>query len=80
MVQCKESTCQSRRHKRPRFNPWVRKSLWKRVLGSGRFPGVEKVNTLQHSCLENSMDRGAWQATIHGVAKSQMQLSMRTYL
>ena len=33
-------------------------------------------NTLQCSCLKNSMDRGAWQATVHGVAKSQMQLSL----
>ena len=82
MVQCKESTCQSRRNKRPRFNPWVRKILWstKRILGSGKFPRVEKGDALQHSCLENYMDRGAWQATIHGVAKSQMQLSMHTYL
>ena len=31
-------------------------------------------NPLQHGCLENSMDRGAWQATIHGVAKSRTQL------
>ena len=71
MVQCKESTCQSRRNKRPRFNPWVRKILWsrKRILGSGKFPGVEKGNTLQHSCLENYMDRGAWQATVHGGLK-----------
>ena len=32
-------------------------------------------NPLQHSCLENPMDRGAWQATVHGVAKSRTQLS-----
>ena len=32
-------------------------------------------NPLQYSCLENPMDRGAWQATVHGVAKSQTQLS-----
>ena len=32
-------------------------------------------NPLQYSCLENSMDRGAWQATVHGVTKSQTRLS-----
>ena len=32
-------------------------------------------NPLQYSCLENSMDRGAWQATVHGIAKSQAQLN-----
>ena len=37
---------------------------------SGRFPGVGNGNPLQYSCLENSMDRGAWRATVHGVAKS----------
>ena len=37
---------------------------------------VEKgmANPLQYSCLENSMDRGAWQATVHGIAQSQAQL------
>ena len=34
---------------------------------------------LQHSCLENPMDRGAWWATVHGVAKSQTRLSEFTY-
>ena len=34
----------------------------------GRAPGGGHDNPLQHSCLENSMDRGAWQATVHGVA------------
>ena len=41
------------------------------IPGSGRFPREENDYPLQYSCLENSMDRGAWQATIHGVAKSQ---------
>ena len=41
------------------------------ILGLGQFPGVGKGNPLHYSCLENSMDRGAWQATVHGVAKSQ---------
>ena len=35
-----------------------------------RFPGEENNNPFQYSCLENPMDRGAWQATIHRVAKS----------
>jgi len=39
---------------------------------SGRFPGVGNENPLQYSCLETPMDRGAWQATVHGVAKSQI--------
>ena len=38
------------------------------IPGSGRSPGVGNGNPLQYSCLENSMDRGAWQATVHGVA------------
>ena len=42
------------------------------VPGLGRFPGEGHGNSLQYSCLENSMDRGAWQAT---VTKSQTQLS-----
>ena len=37
---------------------------------SGKSPGEENGNPLQYSCLENSMDRGAWWATVHGVAKS----------
>ena len=39
------------------------------VLGSGRYSGGGHGNPPQYSCLEDSMDRGAWQATIHGVAK-----------
>ena len=42
--------------------------------GSGRFPGGGHGNPLQYSCLENPMDRGAWQATVHRVTKSQTQL------
>ena len=38
---------------------------------SGRSPGEGNGNLLQYSCLENSMDRGGWQATVHRVAKSQ---------
>ena len=50
------------------------------IPGSGRFPGEGNGNPLQYSCLENPMDGGAWQATVHGVAKSQTQLSNFTYL
>ena len=42
---------------------------------SERCPGGGNGNPLQYSCLENSMDRGAWKATVQGVAKSQTQLS-----
>ena len=45
------------------------------IPGSGRCSGVGNGNPLRYSWLENPMDRGAWQATIHGVAKSQTQLS-----
>ena len=38
---------------------------------SGRSPGEGNSNPLHYSCLENSMDRGAWWATVHGVTKSQ---------
>ena len=40
------------------------------IPGLGRHPGEGNSNPLQYSCLENAMDRGAWRATIHGVAKS----------
>ena len=43
--------------------------------GSGRFPGEGNGNTVQYSCLENAMKRGAWQAIVHGAAKSWTQLS-----
>ena len=44
------------------------------IPGLGRSPGGEHGNPLQYSCLENPMDRGAWQAIVHRVAKSQSQL------
>ena len=44
------------------------------IPGSGRSPGEGNGNALQYSCLENSMDRGAWRATVHGVAKSWTRL------
>ena len=58
-VSGKEPACQCWRLKRPRFNP-----------GSERSPGGGHGNPLQYSCLEDPMDRGAWQATIYGVAQS----------
>ena len=48
------------------------------IPGSGRSPGEGNGNPLQYSCLENSMDRGTWRASAHGVAKSQTQLSTHT--
>ena len=42
---------------------------------SGRSPEVGNGNLLQYSCLENSMDRGAWWTTVHEVTKSQTQLN-----
>ena len=45
----------------------------------GNIPGGGNGNPLQHSCLENSMDRGAWQVEVHGIAKSQTQLSLLTF-
>ena len=57
----KESACNA---ENPGLIPW-----------SGRSPGEENGNLLQYSCLENSMDRGAWWATVHGIAKSQARLS-----
>ena len=59
----KEPACQSRRLKRPGFDPWVGKIPWRR-----------KCNPLQYSCLDNPMDRGAWRATVHRVAKSRTRL------
>ena len=49
------------------------------IPGLGRSPGGGNGNPLQYSCLENPMDRGAWQVTVHGVAKSQTRLSTDTY-
>ena len=44
------------------------------IPGLGRAPGGGNGNPLQYFCLENPIDRGAWQATVHGVTKSQIQL------
>ena len=45
------------------------------IPGLGRSPGEGNGYPLQHSCLENSMDTGAWWATVHGVAKSWIKLN-----
>ena len=45
------------------------------IPGLGRYPGEGNGYPLQDSCLENSMDSGAWQATVHGVTKSWTRLS-----
>ena len=50
------------------------------IPGQGRSAGEGHGNPLQYSCLENPMDRGAWRATAHGVAKSQTRLSNFTSL
>ena len=60
----KEPACQRMRTKRGGLIP-----------GSRRFPGGGNGNPLQYSCLENPMDRGAWYAAVHGVAKSWTQLN-----
>ena len=44
-------------------------------LGQEDSPGGGNGNPLQHFCLGNSMDRGAWRATVHGVTESRIQLS-----
>ena len=45
------------------------------IPGLGRSPGEGNGNILQYSCLENPMGRGAWQAIVHGVAKSRTRRS-----
>ena len=53
------------------------------IPGLGRSPGEGNNNPLQYSCLENPMDRGAWWAIVHRVAKSQRQLkqlNMHAYI
>ena len=60
----KNPAYQYRRHRRHGFDPWV-----------GKTPGKGNGNLLQYSCLDNPMDRVAWWATVHGVAKSWTQLN-----
>ena len=49
------------------------------IPGSGRFPGVGNSSPIQYSCLENSMDREAWWATVHGTAGSDTTAWLRTH-
>ena len=63
VAQGNEFACQCRRHGS--------------IPGSGRSPGEGSGNLLQDSCLRNSMDRGAWQATVHGIANSQKDLATK---
>ena len=49
------------------------------IPGSGRSSGEGHGNPLQYSCLENPMDRGAWRATVSGVAKSLIRLNDEHY-
>ena len=49
------------------------------IPGLGRSSGEGNGSPLQYSCLENPMDRGAWQAAVHGVAESRTQLSDFTF-
>ena len=48
--------------------------------GSGRSPGGGNGNPLQYSCLENSMNRGAWRVVVHGIAKSDTTERLRSAL
>ena len=50
------------------------------IPGSGRFPGVGNGNPLQYYCLENLMNREAWWATVHGVAKQSDNLVTKQYM
>ena len=56
----KEPACQNRKHRWCQFDP-----------GSGRSPEVGNGNPFQYSCLDNSVERGAWWVTVHGIAKCQ---------
>ena len=58
----KDPTCQCRRHRDERSIP-----------GSGRSPGGDHGNPPEYSCLENPMDRGTWEATVHRMAQTQTQ-------
>ena len=59
-------------------NPLVNAGGMGLIPGWGRSPGEGNGHLLQYSCLGNPLDRGAWQATVHEIAKSQMQPSNST--
>ena len=50
------------------------------IPGFGRSPGEGNGNMFQYSCLESSMDRGAWWATVHGVTKNQLGTHVHTHI
>ena len=50
------------------------------IPGSGRSPGEGNDNPFQYSCLKNSMDRGAWQAIVHGVPKRRTRAYIYIYI
>ena len=54
--------------------------MWVQSLGLGRSPGVGNGNPLRYPCLENSMDRGAWWATVHRFSKRQIRTCHRQSL
>lgn len=62
-----KSTCQCRRGKKMAFDPWVVK-----------IPGGRNGCALAYSCLKNSMDRGAWQVTVHGVSNMTERAHLHT--
>ena len=62
----KKLACQDSRYKRHSFDPWV-----------GRIPWRRNGNSLEFSCLENSVARGAWWATVHAVTESGTWISVR---
>ena len=64
----KEPACQCRRRKTHGFDPWDRKISWRK-----------KWQPLHYACLGNPMDRESWWATVHGITKSQTQLSTHTH-
>ena len=57
--------------------PVMQEAGW--IAELGRSSGEGNGYLFQYSCLENSMDRGAWQATVHGITKSQTRLSTHTH-
>ena len=68
-LSCKRICLQCRRRRSLGFHPWVRKTPWRR-----------KGQPLQYSCLGNPTERGAWQATVHGVAESDTTEHTHTVL
>ena len=70
-------TCEawSLQHSGRKLGFLLEKHMKAQLTRLGRSPGGGHGNPLQHSCLENPLERGAWWATVRGVAKSQTQLN-----